>query len=206
VNQGSGVGTLTRLLPLACLLAALCLFASELMTMFEFIPPGGEAQDTMTNAERHGNAMFVISAFAIAALAMAVFAGSKPAAITVAAMGLAALLFFLVGDLPKAGQVGSLDNFFDAEAVPQEGFWLMLVSSLALSICGIALATLSPEQLAELRPGARASSEERAEAPATAAPNPDEAARGAGPNTHDPSVADATGSRLPRRPRTRQRG
>jgi hypothetical protein len=119
-------------------------------------------------------------------------------------MGLAALLFFLISDLPKAGQIGSLDNFFDAEAVPQEGFWMLLVSSLALSISGIALATLSPEQLAELRPGARASAEERAPE-AAAAPRAEEAARGSGTNTHDPS-ADATSSRLPRRPRTRQRG
>ncbi len=154
------VTRLTRLLPLACLVSAICLFASELMTMFEFIPPGGEALDEVSNAERHGNAMFVIAAFAIGALGLAVFAASKPAAIAVAAMGGIALLFFLLGDLPDAGQVGTLDDarqsFFDAETVPQGGFWMLLVSSLGLTVTGVALATLTPEQLAALRPKRRA--------------------------------------------------
>ena len=147
-----------RLLPLACLLAAACLFASELMTMFEFTPPGAEALDSQTAGERHGNAMFVIAAFAIGALFVAVLAGSKPAALAVAVMGGIALLVFLLTDLPDAGQVGTLDDprqsFFDAEAVPQAGFWLELVGALALAISGTALATLSEEQLAALRPGA----------------------------------------------------
>jgi len=146
----------TRLLPLACLVAALVLFASELMTMFEFTPPGGEPLDAQSSGERHGNALFVIALFAIGALALAVFTGSKPAAVAVGAMGVIALLFFLLGDLPDAGQIGTLDDprgsFFDAEAVPQEGFWLLMISSLALAVTGIALATLSPAQLAALGP------------------------------------------------------
>ena len=32
----------TRLLPLAVIAAAICLFASELMTVFDFTPPGAE--------------------------------------------------------------------------------------------------------------------------------------------------------------------
>lgn len=149
-------GRVTRLLPLACLAAALVLFASELMTMFEFTPPGGEPLADQSAGERHGNAMFVIALFAIGALALAVFTASKPAAIAVGAMGVIALLFFLLGDLPDAGQIGTLDDdrgsFFDAEAVPQEGFWLMMISALALAVTGIALATLSEEQLAALGP------------------------------------------------------
>lgn len=202
MSESSGVTTLTRLLPIACLLAAICLFASELMTMFEFTPPGGEALDSMSNAERHGNAMFVISAFAIGALVIAVFGGSKPAAIAVALMGGAALLFFLIGDLPKAGQVGTLDDarqsFFDAEAVPQEGFWMLLVSSLALTITGIALATLTPEQLAALAPRwwRERGTADRVTEPATTS---------AAVAHESPATEEAT--RLPRRrPRTRQRG
>jgi hypothetical protein len=147
-----------RLLPLACLLGAGLLFASELMTMFEFTPPGGEPLDSQTAGDRHGNAMFVVAAFAIGALVVAVLAGSKPAALAVAVMGGIALLVFLLTDLPDAGQVGTLDDprqsFFDAEAVPQAGFWLELVGALALAISGAALATLEPDQLAALRPGA----------------------------------------------------
>jgi hypothetical protein len=163
-----------RLLPIACLLAALCLFASELMTMFEFTPPGAEALDSQTAGERHGNAMFVIAAFAIGALVVAVLAGSKPAALAVAVMGGIALLVFLLTDLPDAGQVGTLDDprqsFFDAEAVPQAGFWLELVGALALAISGTALATLSPDQLAALRPGADRSDDDQALEPPAPAP------------------------------------
>ena len=166
----------TRLLPLAVIAAAICLFASELMTMFEFTPPGGEALDLQSASERHGNAMFVIAVFAIGALALAVFTASQPAAIAVGAMGVIALLFFLLGDLPDAGQVGTLDDernsFFDAEAVPQEGFWLLLVSSLALAVTGIALATLTPEQLATLRPGRRKADSPRSARAAAAKPTP----------------------------------
>ena len=200
------VTRLTRLLPLACLLSAICLFASELMTMFEFTPPGGEALDDVSNAERHGNAMFVIAAFAIGALGLAVFAASKPAAIAVAAMGGIALLFFLLGDLPDAGQVGTLDDarqsFFDAETVPQGGFWMLLVSSLGLTVTGIALATLTPEQLAALRPKRRERADRgQPEAEAAQAPSPEEPER----NPH-PADDERQAPRLGHRPRPRQRG
>ena len=62
-------------------------------------------------------------------------------------MGGLALLIFLLIDLPDAGQVGTLDDarqsFIDAEAIPQEGFWLEMVGALALALTGAALATMS---------------------------------------------------------------
>ncbi len=77
--------------------------------------------------------------------------GSKAAAFAVAAAGAVALLIFLLGDLPRAGQIGTLDDprqsFIDAEAVPQAGFWLELLGALGLAVSGAALATLTPEQL-----------------------------------------------------------
>ena len=158
-----------RLLPLACLLAASVLFASELMTMFNFTPPGGETLQTQSAHARHGNAMFVVAGFAIFLLFMAVIAGSKPAALGVAVMGGIALLVFLINDLPDAGQVGTLDDvrqsFFDAEAVPQAGFWLEMISAIGLAISGTALATLSSEQLMALRPGAKKDQSPPAEKP-----------------------------------------
>lgn len=147
-----------RLLPAACLLAAAVLFASELMTMFDFTPAGGETLQTQSAHARHGNAMFVIAGFAILSLLVAVSSGSKPAALGVAVMGGIALLVFLINDLPDAGQVGTLNDvrqsYFDAEAVPQAGFWLEMISSIGLAISGVALATLSSEQLMAL--GSRA--------------------------------------------------
>ncbi len=73
-------------------------------------------------------------------------------------MGVIALLFFLLTDLPDAGQVGTLDaaeSFIDAEAIPQEGFWLEMLGALGLAFTGAALATMSSEQLASLRPGTK---------------------------------------------------
>jgi len=150
-------GRLERLLPWACIAAAAVLFASEFMTMFEFTPPGAEPLREQSAGERHGNAMFVVAGFAVIATLVAVFAPSRPAALGVAVMGIIALLFFLIGDLPNAGQIGTLDDarqsFIDAEAIPQGGFWMMLLGALGLTLSGAALATMTPEQLASLRGG-----------------------------------------------------
>jgi hypothetical protein len=197
------LGLLTRLLPLAVLTAAIVLFASELMTTFEFTPQGGEVQLEQQAADRHGNALIVIAVFAIIALAVAVFTGSKPAATAVAIAGVVALLVFLLADLPDANTTGTLDtdqSFIDAEAVPREGFYMELLGALALSVTGIALATMSPAQLLALRPGRRrdASKEKKPD------PEPD-------PEPKSPAKATETEEepakrRSPRRTRTaRQR-
>jgi hypothetical protein len=160
------LGLLTRLLPLAVLISAIALFASELMTTFEFTPQGGEVQLEQQAADRHGNALMVIAAFAIVALVVAVLAGSKPAATAVAVAGVVALLVFLLADLPDANTTGTLDtdqSFIDAEAVPREGFYPELVGALALTVTGIALATMSPAQLRALRPNRKRSSEKEDE-------------------------------------------
>ena len=148
---------MTRLLPFAILVSAIALFASELMTTFEFTPPGAEPLLEQAASERHGNALMVIAVFAVGALALAVFTGSKPAAIAVAVAGAVALLLFLLIDLPDANAIGTLDEdrFIDAEAVPREGFYMQLFGALALTITGVALATLTPEQLSGLRPQRR---------------------------------------------------
>lgn len=185
----------TRLLPAAVVMAAVCLFAAELMTTFEFAPPDGVSIDLQRGSERHGWALAVIALFAIAALMVAVLAASKPAATAVAAAGLAALAIFLLADLPDANAVGALDDdgrsFFDAEAIPRDGFWLEMLGSLGLAISGIALATLTPAQLATLRPqGNGGESRRRA------------AARDRTPSTHE-GDAEEPKRRAPRRPRGR---
>jgi hypothetical protein len=134
------------LLVLASVAAAAFLFASELMDTFHLTPPGGEALEASSGLDRHHGAMIVLAVFAVVALLVAITAGSKPAAYAVAACGAIALLIFLIGDLPKANSVGSLGSqqefLFDAKAVPQTGFWLEMIGSLLLAVCGMALATL----------------------------------------------------------------
>jgi hypothetical protein len=70
------------------------------------------------------------------------------AAMAIAVCGLVALLIFLIGDLPKVNNVGTLDDprqsFIDAEAKPVAGFWLELIGALVLTVCGAALATMGP--------------------------------------------------------------
>ncbi len=163
-------GALSRLraeyvLPFACAAAALCVGASELMATFEFdLGPGG-GQRTIEAADRHSYALLVLAVFALVAVAVAVIAGSRPAAVAVAVTGGLALLFFLVVDLPDVGQQGTFDDptavFFATEATPGSGFWLELVGSVALAASGAALATLRPDQLQALWRGGRAERSDR---------------------------------------------
>ena len=200
-----------RLLPVACLVAAAVLFASELMTTFEFTPPGGEALCAQGGADRHSNALIVLAVLAALMTVVAVAAASRPAAIAVGVAGGTALLIFLISDLRVVDAAGTINDscgvagnsFFDAKAVPQEGFYMEMLGALALAIGGIALATMTQDQLRGLRPRARKrtttppSTPGQTDALAGAAPPPDDA--------HPPAEAEAK-SRLPRRPRARQRG
>ena len=76
---------------------------------------------------------------------------AQMAAVAIAVCGLVALLIFLIGDLPDVNNVGTLDDprqsFIDAEARPVAGFWLELIGSLVLTVCGAALATMQPDDL-----------------------------------------------------------
>jgi hypothetical protein len=140
------------LLALACLGGVGLLAASEFVTTFEFTPPGGEALQASDAADRHHYALLVLAVFALAALVIALLTGAKPAALAIAVAGGIALLIFLIGDLPDAGKVGTLDDpqqsFIDAKAEPQLGFWLELIGAVILTVCGAALATMRPERIA----------------------------------------------------------
>jgi hypothetical protein len=94
----------------------------------------------------------VLAIFALILILMAIaYRGEQlgqVASFALAVCGLVALLIFLIGDLPKVNNVGTLDDprqsFIDAEAKPVAGFWLELVGALVLTVCGAALATLRP--------------------------------------------------------------
>ena len=149
-----------RLLPYACIAAALALLASEFTTTFHLVPPGGDARCAVEASDRHHLAQGVIALFAIGAVLVAVMGASRPAAIAVAIAGVAALALFLVVDLPDANSVGTLSNecasipiqLEEAKAEPQTGFWLEMAAAVALTFSGAILATLTPNQLASVRP------------------------------------------------------
>jgi hypothetical protein len=148
------------LLVLACAASAAMLAASEFMTLFEFTPPGGEAEKSLSAGDQHGYAQLVLAGLALALLVVTLATAgsdgagqglslSRVAAAGVAVCGIVALIMFLVGDLPDVNKEGTLDDdrFINAEAEPMAGFWFEMIGSILLAGCGIALATLGPEQL-----------------------------------------------------------
>ena len=148
-----------RLLPFACLAAAIVLGASELMTTFQLSATGNVPLCLVDGTDRHHLAQLVLAGFGGLATIGAVLGGSRPAARATAAAGVLALLIFLIVDLPAANNVGSVSSACDlaaslqtAKAIPQAGFWLELLGSLGLAVSGLALATLTPSQLGSLRP------------------------------------------------------
>jgi hypothetical protein len=151
-----------RLLPLACFAGAAALFASEFMNTFQLASTSSAGPEfcNVAAAGRHHFALGVLAIFAVLAVIVAVTSGSKPAAIAVGVAGVMALILFLTIDLPHANNTGTLGpcnataaaNFFDAKADPQSGFWLEMVGALALALSGVALGTLSSDQLRAIRP------------------------------------------------------
>jgi hypothetical protein len=140
------------LLVLACAGAAAMLGASQFTDLFHLTPPGGEALQAISASDQHGYATLVLAIFALLLILVTLGARDEQlrlvAAMGVAVCGLIALLIFLIGDLPDVNKIGTLDDprqsFIDAEAKPVAGFWLELIGSLVLTVCGAALATMRP--------------------------------------------------------------
>jgi hypothetical protein len=142
------------LLVLACAAAAAMLGVSQFIDIFHLTPPGGEALKAIQASDQHGYATLVLAIFALILLVIAMVARGEQlgqvAAVAIAVCGVVALLIFLIGDLPKVNNVGTLDDsrqsFIDAKAKPVAGFWLELVGALVLTVCGAALATMRPDR------------------------------------------------------------
>jgi hypothetical protein len=147
-----GLPRTEMLLILACAAAAAMLGASQFTDIFHLTPPGGEALEAIDASDQHGYATLVLAIFALILIVVALAARGEQlgqvAAVAIAVCGVVALLIFLIGDLPKVNNVGTLNDprrsFIDAEAKPVAGFWLELVGALVLTVCGAALATMRP--------------------------------------------------------------
>jgi hypothetical protein len=142
------------LLAFACAAAAGMLGVSQFTDIFHLTPPGGEALQAISASDQHGYATLVLAIFALILLVATMAARGQQlgqvAAVAIAVCGVVALLIFLIGDLPKVNNVGTLNDprqsFIDAEAKPVAGFWLELVGALVLTVCGAALATMRPSR------------------------------------------------------------
>lgn len=139
------------ILPIAIVGAAVLLGISEFMVTFQLTPPGAEPLRELSASDRHNYALLLLAIFAVGSMLFAIATGVRLAAIACAAFGGAALLLFLVLDLPDAGKLGDLDDpvfgLASARTVPQAGFWLEAVGAVALGLGSIAFATLSSDQL-----------------------------------------------------------
>jgi len=144
-----------RLLPITCIAGGALLVVSQFMDIFTLNSAGPTAQALISSADQHWYTMAVLGIYAILATVGAVVLGSKPLAVSVAVAGLAALILFLLIDLPDAGKTGTLTSetvsFLTAEADPAGGFWTELLGALVLTICGGAFATLGSDELRSLR-------------------------------------------------------
>lgn len=139
-------------LPVTIVLAAVVLGISEFMTTFEFTPPGGEPLDVRTAADQHSYALLMLAVFAVGSTLLAVGTGLRAFAFAAAGFGVAALLLFLIIDLPDAGKLGTLGGdteftFSTAKAEPKSGFVLEAVGSVVLGLATLAFATLRSSQL-----------------------------------------------------------
>ncbi len=166
------------LLVFACAAGAAMLGVSQFTDIFHLTPPGGEALKAIQASDQHGYATLVLAIFALILLVVAMVARGEQlgqvAAVAIAVCGVVALLIFLIGDLPKVNNVGTLDDprqsFIDAEAKPVAGFWLELVGALVLTVCGAALATMRPDRTGTT--GLHGARSHDGAAPESAAPTP----------------------------------
>ncbi|MFN8150966.1 MAG: hypothetical protein U0R24_07555 [Solirubrobacterales bacterium] len=139
------------LLPVVIVSAAAMVAISEFMTTFEFTS-GGEPQVISTAADRHSFALLILAVLTVVAMVYAIVTGLRAAAFATAILGCAALLLFVVLDLPDAGKAGPLDEdqtlyFADARADPSMGFWLEAVGTVILGLATVGFATQSSSQL-----------------------------------------------------------
>ena len=140
------------ILPITIVIAAAVLGVSEFLTTFELTPPGAEPLERVTAADQHSYALLMLALFAVASMMLAVATGLRAFALACAGFGLAALLLFLIIDLPDAGKLGTLGGdseftFSTAKAEPQAGFVLEALGSVVLGLATVAFATLRSRQL-----------------------------------------------------------
>ena len=122
-------------------LGALLLLLAEFSTLYEVraitaVVPGG----SKTAGANHLYALIPIALLALLMAWGAVLGGSRPAALAVAVLGLAALLVVLVQDLPVVTDEGLLaETYESAKASPQTGFYLETLGAVVLLLSGVGM-------------------------------------------------------------------
>ena len=108
--------------------------------------PSLAARCKLSGFERHGPALALLGALAVAMGLGAAIGGSRPAALGLAAAGATTLLLALASDLPKTRTTGAIgQSFAGAKAAPGPGLYLEIAAgALALATAAAALARPVP--------------------------------------------------------------
>ena len=127
------------LLVLSCAAAAAMLGVSQFTDIFHLTPPGGEALKAIQASDQHGYATLVLAIFALILLVVAMAARGEQlgqvAAVAIAVCGVVALLIFLIGDLPKVNNVGTLHDPRQPSSTPRRSPWRASGSSWSVPSC-----------------------------------------------------------------------
>jgi hypothetical protein len=140
VHPGFSAALRTGLLALT-FLGALLLVVAEFTTLFTIHTVGvSTAIKSVTTGSHNSYCMILVAALALLLAWAAASTGNRWALVALLALGIAALLIALVGDLPDAqarGTIGSVQTGFkSASAKPSAGLYLETAGAIVLMIAG----------------------------------------------------------------------
>jgi hypothetical protein len=155
-----GAGAPALAVFLAGALAGLLLILSEFTTIASVDVAHGSCEvinDTnrsiadrcsLTGLERHGGAFLLFGVLAVAMAWGAGIGGSRPAAVALAAIGAAVIIWSLALDLPQTNDTGAIGrNFADAKASAGPGLYLELLGgALAMAAGSLRLLQREPQR------------------------------------------------------------
>jgi hypothetical protein len=140
VHPGFSAALRTGLLALT-FLGALLLVVAEFTTLFTIHTVGvSTAIKSVTTGSHNSYCMILVAALALLLAWAAASTGNRWALVALLALGIAALLIALVGDLPDAqarGTIGTVQTGFkSASAKPSAGLYLETAGAIVLMIAG----------------------------------------------------------------------
>jgi hypothetical protein len=150
----------------SALLGALLLVVAEFTTLFTVHVAGASAPVKSVGTGSHDSyALILVAALAVLLAWTAVSTGNRWALVALVAVGIAALLIALIGDLPDAqatGTIGSVQTGFkSATDTPSAGLYLETLGAIVLMIaggCGLLLGAPGTARgpRADIKPGHKA--------------------------------------------------
>jgi hypothetical protein len=127
-----------EVLTIVALLGGGLLILAEFLTLFEI-----EARDLVVKQQaggsHHAYAMLVVGTAMIGATLLTRSTGQWPPALGIVMLGVFALAFALIGDLPDATRSDLVRGARIADAHPAVGFWMEVAGAVVAIVNGLAL-------------------------------------------------------------------